>query len=210
MTRSEIEVENALKKLRYERNQELKFEDGINLLMCLLLRSQPLNLLFIIPREITYLRFVSFNAMSIGSAVKWNQFLHFITDLNFPHIIMVSETWFNFNSLRYIKDYSLYSKDRTETIGGGVAIYTRNNIKSFLVSDEILNSTISEQIWCSIRVGKEKILLVCIYHPLLAQYACSKSIFRAIEFSRRLIHIEKFTGILISGDFNHEDIIWDD
>ena len=36
----------------------------------------------------------------------------------------------------------MYSKDRTETIGGGVAIYTRNDKESSPISDKILKSTL--------------------------------------------------------------------
>ena len=99
--------------------------------------------------------------------------------------------------------------DRKEVIGGGVAIYIRNDINSFSIEEPSLTSSSCEQIWCTIRVGTEKILLGCIYRPPSAQYECSQSIIHSLKIATKLIYQNKYSSLLVSGDFNHDDIIWD-
>ena len=63
----------------------------------------------------------------------------------------------------------IYRRDRDKKSGGGVAIYVRDDLFSSEVADEILRNQfeklIFEQVWCTVQVGKERILLGCIYRP---------------------------------------------
>jgi hypothetical protein len=47
-----------------------------------------------------------------------------------PHILLITETWFNEKSLTSIAGYNAYLRNREQTIGGGVAIYVRTDIKN--------------------------------------------------------------------------------
>ena len=67
------------------------------------------------------------NATSLNNRAKWNEFLLLIHTKTHPHIICITETWFNINSIRNIKGYTIYCKDQQEIRGGGVAIYIRND-----------------------------------------------------------------------------------
>lgn len=62
----------------------------------------------------------------------WNEFKSTITCLNFPHIICLSETWFNVNCVCNLSGYKLFYKNRETTRGGGVAIYIRNDMTKII------------------------------------------------------------------------------
>jgi exonuclease III len=77
----------------------------------------------------------------------------------------ISETWWKSSSIKVIEGYRLYFKDR-EGHGGGVCVYVKETIESHEVNDEQLsNSKKSEQVWCVIKIGIEKILVGCCYRP---------------------------------------------
>ena len=59
-----------------------------------------------------------------------NDFNSLITHAEFPHVLMITETWFNIDSLTLVENYKLYLKNRIEIIGGGVAICIRDDIES--------------------------------------------------------------------------------
>ena len=71
------------------------------------------------------------NATSLCN--KWDEFKAIII-LEKPHVIMITETWFNSNSLKVIPNYIFFTKDR-DGRGGGVAIYVKNDINSCEIDD---------------------------------------------------------------------------
>ena len=50
-------------------------------------------------------------------------------------------------------EYTLFRKDRKNTIGGGVLLYVRNNIKAVHRTD--LENEFCEMVWCELQDGKE-------------------------------------------------------
>ena len=93
---------------------------------------------------------------------------------------MIAETWFDKNSIKCLK----------------------------IVEDKLFNDQYIEKIWCSIQIGKEKILIGCIYRPPTASSETSRKILRSIKMAKKHVDREKYTGLIIAGDFNHNNAIW--
>lgn len=67
--------------------------------------------------NIRSLKTIYTNATSLTN--KLNE-LEILIDNYSPHLIGITETWFNKKSTREIDNYVVYSRDRYDTIGGGV------------------------------------------------------------------------------------------
>lgn len=92
--------------------------------------------------------------------------LRFVSSVEKPHLIFITETWFNQYSVPKIDNYYCYRKDREDkNKGGGVCIFVKNDIKSSEVCSNQLKKTEVEQIWCNINTGDENLLVGCIYRP---------------------------------------------
>ncbi len=143
-----------------------------------------------------------------------------------PHIIFIAETWFSDKTLTSISDgnspsdYTLYNRDRGEK-GGGVAIYVRNELDSCEVADESLRIQLCnqdiEQVWCVVKVESESILVGCVYRPPPSKAIptttikkVAQQINKSIKAAKRAIDTNKFSGLLLVGDFNYPDINWND
>jgi len=84
----------------------------------------------------------------------------------------------------------------------------RSDLESFEASDEALSSTRSEQVWCFIKVNKEKILVGCVYRPPLAESGVNLEISKSIGYASRLCKTDSSKHLLVAGDFNFPDIKW--
>ena len=162
------------------------------------------------------------NATSLNSD-KLDE-LRILCDNTEPDILFVTETWFNEKSITHLDGYKIFRTDRSDKIGGGVCIYTR--ISSSLNFREIdykqLNSDDVEQVWCAVDTGLESILLGCIYRPKIINdnkgNRVSKELHKkreeelnkAISFSGELVRKGKFQGIILVGDFNFNEITWNE
>ena len=62
---------------------------------------------------------------------------------------MITVTWFNQNSVRIVQNYKVFSKDRSQVKGGGVALYVRDDVEIYEVIDKGLANLQGEQIWCN-------------------------------------------------------------
>ena len=156
--------------------------------------------------EKTYLNFFYTNATSLVN--KWDEFISLINASEFPHILMITETWFNSRSIKIIPNYTLFNKDREQVVGGGVAIYVRNDLEAFEVCEVDLAGVISEQIWCSVTVGADSLLLGCIYRPPYSSHETSEEIFKAMVLAKKLVDEKMYTSLLIAGDLNFPKIKW--
>ncbi|CAF0708880.1 unnamed protein product [Brachionus calyciflorus] len=145
------------------------------------------------------------NATSLAN--KKNE-LRIIIDQCSPDLVGVTETWFNLQSIRTIDGFTQYSKDRLSGNGGGVIIYVKNSYKSFEVTEEELNVTSIEHVWCKIISGKDILLVGCIYRPPNSTREISTQINKVISQAKHLVEQKKFTSLLIFGDFNHPNIKW--
>ena len=71
--------------------------------------------------------------------------------------VFISGTWWSNTSATHIVGFNLFRRDRNGR-GGGVCIYIKNNLKSYIIDDEFLNSRDVEQTWCMVEIGSEKII----------------------------------------------------
>ena len=127
---------------------------------------------------------------------------------NCPDVMLFTETWFNDQNTEQIENYKLYNRNRILTSHGGVGIYIKNGIKSFENGEaEFINESI-EQVWVTVFVGSEKILIGCIYRP--PRSTNNLPIFDSIRKARELLDHKIVNGIMICGDFNLPDIFWDE
>ena len=122
-------------------------------------------------------------------------------------IVFISETWWSDTSAVNINGFNLFRKDR-DSRGGGVCIYIRNFIKSYIIEDDIVSAREIEQIWCTIELGSERIICGCIYHPGSSSNLENSSIIRSIKQVSSLYHKNKCSGFLVCGDFNYATINW--
>ncbi len=146
------------------------------------------------------------NATSLNN--KINELKIAVSHYNQPHIILITETWFNSNSITNIPNYNFYLKNRSTTRGGGVVIYVREDLSSSEISDPILtNCSEIEQIWCTVKIGHESIIIGCVYRPPQSERSTSSTINKSIQRAK-ILSERGHTGLLIAGDFNHPSIIW--
>ena len=131
-----------------------------------------------------------------------------IIHLKNPHIILITETWFNINSITKLPNYSLYARNRDETRGGGVAIYVRSDLRSYEAIDSKITNKDIEHVWCTVKTDNETILVGCIYRPPYSLRETNLKINKIIGGAKILRDRKKYTGLLIVGDFNHPDISW--
>ena len=117
----------------------------------------------------SYLNCLYTNATSLNDVEKLTDLESRMSQLDNPHLVCVTETWFGNNSAPHIKGYHLHSRCRGRR-GGGVCIYVRDDICSMEVMDTQLrgdsdnpNEVKIEQVWCSLKIGEERILVGCIY-----------------------------------------------
>ena len=140
-----------------------------------------------------------------------------------PDIFFISETWYNSASIVHIEGYECFRKDRRDKGGSGVCIYGR--VSSSLIFRELdfeqLRSGGIEQVWCAVDVGSESVLLGCIYRPEFLKNArgvtCDKGVHskrdtcinKSKDLVGELIISRKFQGVILAGDFNYNEITWD-
>ena len=87
-----------------------------------------------------------------------------LSELKFPEILGVSETWFDRNSLTNLDNYQLFRRDRNKSNcisvkEGGVCIYVKCDLCAMEIADEQLNSEACEQVWCGLKIGSDSILI---------------------------------------------------
>jgi hypothetical protein len=90
--------------------------------------------------------------------------LEVIADTYGPDLIFICETWFKSDSVVNINGYNIFRLDRVSH-GGGVCIYAKKSLRVLEVKNAVLNNQNVEQIWCTLDIGQENILLGCIYRP---------------------------------------------
>ena len=123
-----------------------------------------------------------------------------------PDLIFICETWFKPDSPLAIEGYTLFHLSR-ECAKGGVAIYASNNLITYQISNKEIDITGSEQIWCGITIGNERLLAGCIYRPPSSSETVNKIINNSIKRAKSLVDQGKFSRLLIVGDFNRH-ISW--
>lgn len=85
-------------------------------------------------------------------------------------ILAVTETWFTPDAIPNIPNYNLMRHDRISRKGGGVAIYSKKTVKVaevYLHTSTNKAATGSEAVWVGIYARNERILVGCVYRPLI-------------------------------------------
>jgi Endonuclease/Exonuclease/phosphatase family len=137
---------------------------------------------------------------------KYNELLAEI-ETKQPHIIMICETWWREESSTAIPGYTLYRQDRGSR-GGGVCIYINDNLNSFEVKETCFGNPNVEQVWCSISINNESILCGCLYRVGEEDVEYCKHLLESIKQAQLLQANKQYTGLLICGDFNFDEITW--
>ncbi|XP_065665729.1 uncharacterized protein LOC136087151 [Hydra vulgaris] len=128
-------------------------------------------------------------------------------------IIFITETWFNEISSPSIKNYDLFRHDRNNH--AGVAIYSRTCLNVIELSLSQIHSCFtfkhSEQLWLSLPISKRnKLLINCIYRPPKMMEKTAKEINNCITLAKKSIDGNRFLGLLLTGNFNYPNIVWND
>jgi hypothetical protein len=135
--------------------------------------------------------------------------LESLAHINKYDLIFITETWFNDSSISSLFGYTTYRKDRKQkSQGGGVCIFVSDRLLSSEIHDKVLNDTSIEQVWCTIQIHEETILIGCVYRPHVKDDV--KLLSKSIYQSKKWHDENKCSGILLAGDFNFPGIIWDD
>ncbi len=88
--------------------------------------STPISVNCTFSQENTGIRFFYTNATSLGN--KLNELDSRLNFLEFPHVLMFSETWFSERSIVKVTNYKFFNQARPHISGGGVSIYVREYI----------------------------------------------------------------------------------
>ena len=152
-------------------------------------------------RERHGLKFYYTNSTSLMN--KLNE-LKALVDVFKPDIVAITETWFDDKTAGNIAGYNVFRRDRGSR-GGGVAIYVSDQLESSDVTSDKLITQQVEQTWCVIKLGKERLLVGCIYRPTAEADA---RIFEAIAEAARMVTRKQVTGMIVLGDFNYSSIDW--
>lgn len=158
-----------------------------------------------IQKYINKLNCIYTNATSLNTT-KLHELIA-ITSMDKPHIIFITETWFTDTSNSIIPNYKVFRADRS-THGGGIAIYTRSDLR---ITELPYPHTHSEQLWLKLETINEKITLGCIYRPPPSPRNVSLTTSADNEIIKNIKMAKKWSkngGLLITGDFNFPNIAW--
>ncbi|RNA28346.1 RNA-directed DNA polymerase from mobile element jockey-like [Brachionus plicatilis] len=71
-----------------------------------------------------------------------------------------------------------------------------------------MKDDITENVWCSIKNGQDNILLDCAYRPPNSSNLTNRSINVLLAEASKLVTLNRFTTVIICGDFNYPAIKW--
>ena len=129
-------------------------------------------------------------------------------------IIAVTESWLTDevpNSFCDLPDYTLFRRDRTEMLGGGVLCYVRNELNSHFVDSVCSSNFDLEVLMVSIRPRAlprplSLVLLIVVYCPPWFDAERKKALSNYITLNIDYFEsVHPNTGFLIAGDFNSLD-----
>ena len=143
------------------------------------------------------LRVLQLNARSLRN--KFNELKSIIAVHNYD-IVAVTETWFNFQLRDLVGEfdiagYKLFSKERSDKIGGGVALYIKNVIKNVSIVNINLPIEI-DGICIKIRFRELNYIVSCIYRPPNSALPVDVKLYESLGTL-----IQSNQGVIL-GDFN--------
>ena len=149
------------------------------------------------------LRFLTLNCRSIiGKTIDFEN----LTQSVKPDVILGTESWLNLkisNAEIFPKGYTIYRKDRPDTVnGGGIFIAVSDELTT---SEEPELSTDCEILWIKIKLkGRRTLLVSCFYHPHTGYKESMENFLSSIR--RASTHENAI--IVIGGDFNLPGFDW--
>ena len=151
----------------------------------------------------TKLNILHVNCRSIYSDDKFDDFLLFLqrTDANWS-IICISETWLrnDVQSKKSIAGYNAYFENRSDSLGGGVAIYVRCDIESCLLKpNHSITCTESVFVDCKLSCNVRFTIGVVYRPPKLHPGIFTPELERCLEDITA-----QNNSIIICGDFNFD------
>ena len=150
-------------------------------------------------------RCVLLNARSIKNKLDEFQ-AEIVLGENSPCVIGVTETWLDGNVANNIfqcrNQYDIFRKDRNLN-GGGVALFSRKNLKATEIHSENFNDL--ELVAIQARFKKEVVIFVCFYRSSVQQTEILPKLSLAVEYL-----ISKGKPLVLMGDFNLPGISWGD
>ena len=134
--------------------------------------------------------------------------LEYIIENSSPKIIGLTEIYpkncvYDLDESAYhIENYDMFLSPIGK--GRGVILYTKKKLLAKLVT---LDTDFNESIWCKIHLDKtDQMLLGCIYRSPNSTTANSEQLTTLIN----KLHKEKYSHLLVVGDFNYREINWID
>ena len=118
-------------------------------------------------------------------------------------IIGITETWLEISGKHFLPEveidgYTLFHKDREGRKGGGVAIYVKNTVNSY-VNTTIRTDRNTESLWVEVITGGKKVVVGIIYRPPDLDGEANTALIREIERASR------YDNVCIMGDFNYRE-----
>lgn len=168
-------------------------------------KDGTMNMIRVLAKQKKGVNICHFNAQSLNN--KIDEF-RFIFENSSVDVICVSETWLKEStpdSLINLRGYKIFRADR-KTLGGGVAIFVKNNIKCNFKCKSTNNHQASnmtegierdkiEYIFIEIVSNGNKLLVGCVYRP--NRYISTDLFLDKIEDLT-----DDYSDVVIAGDFN--------
>ena len=136
-----------------------------------------------------------------------------------PHIIAITESWFNESSCSHIDGFHQFIRNRNDGQGyGGVALFIDTELETFEVDHDsaALACDDVEQTWIGVKSGTDKLLIGCIYRPppkakddSEKRAKLENALLKSVTEAKRLVERGKYNGMCICGDFNFNKTKWD-
>ena len=144
-----------------------------------------------------------FNARSIAN--KQSELNSYVHSNSYPDIISISETWLNSN-VRFTalgNNYNIFRQDRTSSIGGGILLALRNNLKYKFVDK--FSDFNCECVIVDVQFDHSNYMrYIAVYRPPDTPLEDSAQL-----FDKLYTYIENTKFFTVLGDFNFPDIDWE-
>ena len=126
------------------------------------------------------------------------------------HLIGITESWCTDSandSELYLKGYNLFCADKRSGTGSGVLLYLHKSLSATLCVP-LMDFNIDDALWCSVMVkDKEQLLIGIVYQSPSSSDTNTGRLLSAIK---SINNFNRFSRVLLIGDFNVPGINWED
>ncbi|XP_055903375.1 uncharacterized protein LOC129939399 [Eupeodes corollae] len=140
----------------------------------------------------TGLKVCHINAQSLSPKLDEIRYLFINSKID---VVCVSETWFSVDSVCCVEGYNVFRCNRTGRVGGGVAIFTRNELHCKLIRKSQAGSDL-EYVFVEIRCNNNKIMLGSVFCP--HRNIDISPLFSVLD---ELLYVSP--SVIVAGDFNN-------